>query len=484
VTTANQPMAKANPAAHKMRGLDYLWFCAYQFAFTVLWGAIGQFIIPNLNERLLPAEGLRLFGLTVADNKLTALGWITFPGLIIAAFAQPMFGAISDGWRSKVGKRVPFVFIGTTLTLISVLGLTLSVLLGWWWLLFFYGLTQLFSNVAFGPYHGLLPDRVLAEDRGKASGALGAAQMFGQIGSAIYMGISLSRNDLAGASLGVIIIVALGGLVNILLLREQATDQLPPSPRISFGQRLTSIVSINAKRYPDFVWLLIARLFSLMGFTTITTYALYYIQDVIKLKNYNFFGLILPDANAGYTIIQVIVISFSFISAIISGFLTDRYGRKPLIALSGVFGILGALALVFFRDFTLLTILSTFTGLFFGMFTAVDWAMVTDLIPRSQAGKYMGVSNLATAGAQALSPVFGTVIASILNPNLNPVATYSAIMVGAAIYYLIGILLLTKVNEKKVEDEIEGEFQAALAWLLMLFRKLLRYCKIAALVIQ
>jgi MFS family permease len=44
-----------------------------------------------------------------------------------------------------------------------------------------------------------------------------------------------------------------------------------------------------------------------------------------------------------------------------------------------------------------------------GIFLAVDWAFMTDVIPKISAGRYMGLSNVATASSTALAPAIGGV---------------------------------------------------------------------------
>ena len=45
-----------------------------------------------------------------------------------------------------------------------------------------------------------------------------------------------------------------------------------------------------------------------------------------------------------------------------------------------------------------------------GIFLSVNWALATDLIPQDEAGKYLGLSNIATAGAGAVSRLAGPMI--------------------------------------------------------------------------
>jgi MFS family permease len=46
-----------------------------------------------------------------------------------------------------------------------------------------------------------------------------------------------------------------------------------------------------------------------------------------------------------------------------------------------------------------------------GLFYAANWALGTDLVPREQAARYLGLSNLAGAGAGAIGAYIGGPIA-------------------------------------------------------------------------
>jgi MFS family permease len=463
MATTQMVAAKAEAGLKRMSFLEYIWFSAYQLAFSFLWGAIGVIILPAVNgvltERLLVGGKLTI-GPFVLDNaqtdvKVTTLGIISFTGLTLAAISQPMFGTWSDSLKSKIGKRMPFIAVGSILTLLTLMGMTLAVVAGWLAFFLMYCALQFVSNIAYGPYHGLLPDMVPEIDRGKASGVLGGMQMLGTVASGLVLSVFFDvYKNLTGAMLTIIGLVAVCAILTLLFLREPA----PPPGRIQPTEvkglrRLLSIFSIEAKKYPDFVWLLFARTWTLTGIATVSTYALYWMGDVVKPQGYKLLGLTIDSPTKAVSILLAIVIMFAFIAAIVSGPLSDRFGRKPLIALSGVFGIMGVVPFVFVRDLGMVLVFAIFIGLCYGMFTAVDWAMVTDLIPRSQAGKYMGVSNLATAMPQAIAPLLGGILGAIFSVNRNYDAEYAAIFSGAAVYFLLGIVLLIKVREHKVREE-------------------------------
>jgi MFS family permease len=82
-----------------------------------------------------------------------------------------------------------------------------------------------------------------------------------------------------------------------------------------------------------------------------------------------------------------------------------------------------------------------------GMFLAVDWALMTDIIPRAASGRYMGLSNVATGSSTLLAVASGGILLDAVNAvfgqGTGPRAAY---LLGAA-YYLVAMALLRPVEE-------------------------------------
>src|SRR5215216_96059 len=121
-----------------------------------MWSALHPIVLPAVLLNYVPDE-----------KKNTYLGLLTFGGLIIAMVVQPLSGTLSDGWKSRFGRRRPLIVVGTLFDFIF-----LSILAwagGLVWLFIGYIGLQFSSNIAHGPLQGLLPDRVPKTQLGVAS---------------------------------------------------------------------------------------------------------------------------------------------------------------------------------------------------------------------------------------------------------------------------------------------------------------------------
>ena len=86
------------------------------------------------------------------------------------------------------------------------------------------------------------------------------------------------------------------------------------------------------------------------------------------------------------------------------------------------------------------------------MFLAVDWALMTDIIPKASSGRYMGLSNVATASAGVLAiAVGGTLMDVVGGPGLDGSGPRAALWM-AVVLMGIGALLLRPVDERRRED--------------------------------
>jgi len=303
---------------------------------------------------------------------------------------------------------------------------------------FIYCLLQVSANIAQGPYQAFIPDLVPEKRRGLASGVKTLLEIAGGVALLYPIAFFMDRYFAGqGASwlwlaLGALAIVLLGAMIATLLTvkeRPGTGSQLPLLPT------LYKSFKINVRANRDFIWFLISRLLVLMAFTTLQTFALYFLMDVVGVANP-------ASATAQFSIVAVVGMLAVVYPA---GRLSDRVGRRPVVVASGLLGALGiALIFLFQHSYLFIIFCGGLVGISFGAFMSSNWALATDLVGKGEEARYLGLTNLATAGGAALARLIGPVIDffNAYSPGLG----YSVMLGACFTYFLAGSALLMKIK--------------------------------------
>lgn len=402
---------------------------AYWIPITALQLALFVSVVPQFVINLLGA-----------DHELAgpAAGLINTLGVIMAIAIQPTIGAISDNTRSRMGRRKPYILWG------SIGDIAFMMLAAWAFMaenyLAFAGsivLLQFASNLAQGPYQGYVPDLVPGRQVGVASGLLGTAQMIGNLGGPAIAIVFLAMNF----PLGIFITISIIELVAMVITLRYVPDSPGPPTDRRLAQRARAAWGTDVLRQRSFVWLLVSRLFVLIGLTSLAGSAVLYLINSLGMTDTQAQGANLP--------ILIVVGAAALLSAIPGGRLSSRFGRKRVIYVGIAFGILGALLLVVAPAHGAVLVAAVPIGICSGVFLSVDWALMTDIIPKAESGRYMGISNVVTAGSGSLGTLIGGILTFIMIGVLGTGAglAYRGVFVLMALELAIGAWALTRVDE-------------------------------------
>jgi MFS family permease len=422
---------------------------SYWLAINILWGALGISLLPILiidtvcGGDQVCGNPTPILGGIVAP-KGTAEAIITTLGVLVAILVQPTVAAISDHTSTRIGRRKPFIIIGTILDMVFLLGFYLAG--AWIGLLIFYVLLQFSSNFAQGPFQGYMPDLVPARQVGLASGLMGLMILLGTGGGAILVAAATAFGNPRAA---VFVIMAVE-LVTMLLTVTRVRDGRPGIPRNGRSWRRIALEAwgTDILHERSFIWLLGSRLFLLMATSTLIAMSFFFMQDTFALERQEAVNL---TAVAG-----ILVIVFGAIATLPSGRLSQRFGRKRMIFLAAAIGFVGMAGIATSQSPTQALVFVVLVGVGGGIFLAVDWALMTDIIPKAESGRYMGISNVVTGASGALAAAIGFVILDFGNKisyGLGPRLAFAV----ACCYYVLGALLLRPVNEHRREDAPEAE---------------------------
>lgn len=481
-----------------MHWYDYVTVNLFWLGLNVRNTAVGSVFMPYL-----------VAAFVAPDVKNTALSTMRTVGLIVAMLVQPAIGLLSDRSTSRFGRRRPFIFVGVLFDLIFLAAIALS----WNYLSLFIAmlLIQLSANVSHGPLQGLIPDLVPEEKRGRASafkaflellgvfivtltvGQLVSAGQFGlavvvtgaavlalmiltmifvreeplrvrpdtPLGPPMLRVLGMLAGIVAGALAGLAVGGVAGGLVG-LIAWPLAGGPLALVIGVALGGLVAMIVAIligvwggawatlgrDAQRNTPFTWWVVNRLLFLAAVTSVQTFAMYFLMHA--------FALTREGAVKMNTQVMMVVGIFTMLAALPAGWLADRFGHKKLVGISGLIAALGTCVLLgglAAASSLLVYVGGCIIGLGGGLFTTSNWALGTELVPNEEAGRYLGVSNLAGAGAGMIGSGIAGPMADYIN-QYQPGLGYFVIFGCYAILFMLSTFSLRLLSRRGPWDRL------------------------------
>lgn len=371
----------------------------------------------------------------IGTQSANSLGLILGIGAIFAMIANPLFGRLSDRTTSRFGMRRPWILAGAiglfgALIVISTTS-SIPVLLVTWCL------AQVFGSASLAAINATVPDQVPAEKRGKASAVVGIASPIAMLCGAAWSRALPGNEDLARFAVpGAIGLLT--ALLFVVFLADRKLTVAPP--RFSIKEFFGSFV-FNPRKHPDFGWVWLSKFCLTYGFVGIQTYLTYFLIASLNVTETSAKSLVFQA-----TLIMVIT---TVISAIVSGIVADRLGkRRPIVAAAGLIAVAGALLLAFFPSTAMVVVSFAIIGIGQGAFNTVDLALATLVLPSSSDNaKDLGLMTVSSSLAQALAPILAPTLIA-LGGGISGNGYTVFFVLGAAIS-AIGALLVLRV--KKVQ---------------------------------
>lgn len=390
----------------------------------------------------------------------------TYSGIIMAAdnvlalFLLPLFGAISDKSRSRMGHRMPFILCGTgcavlLMMLLPILDNSYAASPSVTKLVLFIAVLGLLL-IAMGTYRSpavaLMPDVTPKPLRSRANAII---NLMGAVGGILYLVITsvlYSSSRVAGlehvnylplfAIVAGIMAVSVGILFaairekklheenmaleaehpewNLAEVDESGNEKLPSAVRRSLGFLLASIA----------LWFI--------GYNAIETWFTTFADKM--------WGMALGDA----TLCLTIATAGAICSYIPVGIAASRVGRRRTI----LFGVL-LLTACFGSGYVYTLFNNTFHPALYALFALVGvaWAsinvnslpMVVEMCRGSDVGKFTGYYYTASMAAQTITPIVAGWL--LKHVSYSVLFLYSAIFVGLAFF----TMLMVRHGDVKVE---------------------------------
>ena len=365
--------------------------------------------------------------------------------MIMAAAIQPTIGVLSDHTISRWGRRKPYIAIGATLDLLFLFGIGTSN--SYLALISFLVLIQFSSNFAQGPFQGLIPDLVPQRQVAAASALVGIMQTGGFVLGTIVITYGVTSNDYLLPLLflgGIQLATAIGTLLWVKE-RRAATDRRGKS----WKAIARSAWGTDILHEKSFLNLVISRLMFIAGINMLLGFYILFMERSL-LMGTDQEGFWIPVTSGTVALLTLL-------STIPSARLSDRIGRKPVIYAACAIGGLGMAVTAVSPSIEVFVIGVIAIGVASGTFLAVDWALMTDIIPRAASGRYMGISNIAVvAGGPFASVIGGSLIfffGGAVRSGDGPRAAFAA----AILLFVFAAFFLRRVDARPREERLHDE---------------------------
>jgi len=416
-TVAEDAIQPQEPAARRVgRGFIALYMLAFMSTNLV-------FLAPILVT--LPLRVNALVGIKQAPGSLALVAGI---GALVSIFGNPFFGRMSDRTSSRLGMRRPWMVIGlfggsVGIAIVSFAPNIPVVLLGWC-------IAQLFFNALLAALVAVLPDQIPPAQRGTVSGVLGVCLPIAAV-SGTFLVKLLSGHQVASF----LAPCAVGGFFIVLFAAMLKDRRLAKADRPIWSLReFASTFYVKPRTSPDFAWAFASRFLFLMAYALLTTYEAYYLLQKIGSAVAD-----VPQQIFLGTLVQSVVI---VAASLIGGKLSDRTGRRKVFVFTAsiAYGV-AMFVIAIASNFNGFLVGIAISGLGFGVYAAVDLALVADVLPNpGQNAKDLGVFNIAGALPFSIAPACAPVILAIGG------GSYGVLYAVAGVCAVVGAVAVLRVR--------------------------------------
>ncbi|MCF2529109.1 MFS transporter [Yinghuangia soli] len=402
-------------------------------ALWLVWMGAGSFLIP-----------IQVMGIT-GDTDPDALKNASAIGAALAAIGNPLFGQLSDRTRSRFGRRTPWVLACAGMAALALIGQAKAdsiLMLGLTW-----GTVQFILNGYQAGITAAMPDRVPPAKYGIFSGLIGLASPIAILLTAFVIGgVDMSR--LGGDG----VLGGFGGkftgangyylLAGAVVLGALVFAFVSPEPS-SKGMAVEKFVLkdflagfwVSPRKYPDFAWAFLSRFGVMTGYFITLIYSYFMLIDYVKVPE--------EDVNPVTGYLLVVSAAATIVASLVIGKVADRVRKvKPFVLASGIASGISLMIPLWWPTVGGLTAFNIANGFAFGMYMAVDMALITQVLPNNRdAGKDMGIINIANAAPQVAAPFVAAWIVDA--------AGYEGMFWTAGLIGIAGALFVIKVKDVK-----------------------------------
>lgn len=343
---------------------------------------------------------------------------------VLALFLLPLFGAFSDRINTKLGKRTPFIIVGTFFAVLFMIFIPYANKTHNF-MLFFISLGVVL--IAMGSYRSpavaLMPDVTPKPLRSKANAVINLMGTLGAIYTLIMVKLTIPKVEhpdytLAFSVIAIVMVVAI--IILVINIRENALakEMAELNTDEEANEEAESVSSVNedSKVLPPEVkkslFFILASIFLwFTAYNAVITAFSRYTMKVWNLQGGDFANPLIVATGA------------ATISYIPIGFISSKLGRKKTILGGIILVTVSYLCGTLFITYSpLINVVFAVTGIGWAAINVNSYPMVVEMVSGSDVGKYTGLYYIFSMLAQTLTPIMSGAFLKISYRTLFPYA--------------------------------------------------------------
>lgn len=354
----------------------------------------------------------------------TNIGVLMAMDNVLALFLLPFFGRLSDKINTPLGKRTPFILVGTTVALIAMVFLPIADrnanLIQFY---IFLGIVLLAMGFYRSPAVALMPDLTPKPLRSKANAII---NLMGTLGAVYTLGIvillvndeEVKKNGYTKVFIAVAIIMIIAVVLLLITIREKKlSEQIAkeyPSELVEEEVIETQKGSMSPEVKKSFYFILASVFLWFTAYNAVTTAFSRYSQQVWNLQEGDF---------ADFLIVATVAALISYIPI---GHISSKIGRKKTIIGGIVLMGFSFLCGSFFLEYSpLVNLIFATTGIGWASINVNSYPMVVEMCKSADIGKYTGLYYTFSMAAQVFTPILsGALLQYVSYRTLFPYAVF------------------------------------------------------------
>jgi len=380
----------------------------------------------------------------------TVTGAIMAIDNILALFLLPIFGALSDKINTPLGKRTPFIVVGTTIAVIFIMMIPVAANNHNFTLFFIsLGIVLLSMSIYRSPAVALMPDLTPKPLRSKANSVINLMGAVGAIFTLIMIKLLIPKEDLPSYTkvfLAIAILMVISVLILVIVikenkLRKEISNDNDSKEKGSNSSNLNENTTMDkdVRRSLNFLFASIFLWFTAYN-AVITAFSRY------ATKVWNLQG-------GGFANALMVATGAAILSYIPIGFISSHIGRKKTIIIGIIMMSISYFFGFLFKTYSpLINVVFAFTGIGWAAISVNSYPMVVEMSGSANVGKYTGLYYIFSMSAQIFTPILsGFLLENISYRTLFP---YSVVF---SLLSLCTILMVRHGDSKppKKKDALE-----------------------------